>query len=156
MAQRKCIYWCEQEQNSLELNQLTKATDASTDSGSSSSSTPHHHYPVSTWTTTPSARHHQQQPCGIHGTPRYQQPYALRCPNHTITLVPRPQAGLLYTSTEGAGIFGVLGDFDLLDLLAQRGTVAGSVLADNTDLLGALGLEMRRLDGWIGNRWVYH
>lgn len=48
-----------------------------------------------------------------------------------------------YTSTEGAGVFGVLSDFNLLDLLTDRGTVTGTILSDNTDLLGAFGLRNR-------------
>ncbi len=35
----------------------------------------------------------------------------------------------------------MLGDFHLLDGLTQRGAVTGAVLADDSDLLGALGLE---------------
>ena len=37
----------------------------------------------------------------------------------------------------------MLRDLDLLDLLADGGAVAGAVLADNTDFLGALRL------GWM-------
>ncbi len=42
-------------------------------------------------------------------------------------------------SAECADIFGVLGDFHLLDGLTHRGAVTGAVLADDSDLLGALG-----------------
>ena len=38
-------------------------------------------------------------------------------------------------TAEGAGVAGVLGDFHLLDLLTQRGTIAGSVLAGDSNLL---------------------
>lgn len=41
-------------------------------------------------------------------------------------------------SAEGAGVLGVLGDFHLLDLFSERGTVSSTVLAGNTDLLRAL------------------
>lgn len=46
----------------------------------------------------------------------------------------------------------MLGDFNLLDLLTQGSTVTGSVLADNADFLGALGL--RRKVGWMDQRGV--
>lgn len=42
-------------------------------------------------------------------------------------------------AAEAAEVLGVLADLDLLDLLAQTGTVPGAVLADNADLLCALG-----------------
>lgn len=42
-------------------------------------------------------------------------------------------------AAEGADVAGVLGDFHLLDLLTERGTITGSVLAGDADLLGALG-----------------
>jgi len=41
-------------------------------------------------------------------------------------------------AAEHASVLGVLGDLDLLDLLTQRGTIASTVLADNTDLLRSL------------------
>ena len=41
-------------------------------------------------------------------------------------------------AAEAAEVFGVLADLDLLDLLPQRGTIAGAVLADNPHLLCAL------------------
>jgi hypothetical protein len=47
----------------------------------------------------------------------------------------RPLDGVL--AAERARVGGVLGDLDLLDLLTQRGTVAGTVLADDPDLSGA-------------------
>jgi len=40
-------------------------------------------------------------------------------------------------TAETAGVFSVLSDFDLLDLLTQRRSVASSVLADHSDLLRA-------------------
>lgn len=54
-----------------------------------------------------------------------------------------------YTSTKGASILGVLGDFNLLDLLTQGSTVAGAVLADDADFLGALGLTVVGRSGWM-------
>lgn len=51
-------------------------------------------------------------------------------------------------TAERAGVFGVLGDFNLLDLLTGRATVAGSVLADYSDLLGVLGLHFQ-MDGLV-------
>jgi hypothetical protein len=42
-------------------------------------------------------------------------------------------------STEPANIFGMLGDFHLLDGLTQRGTVIGAVLAYDSNLLGVHG-----------------
>lgn len=46
-----------------------------------------------------------------------------------------------YLSAEVAEVLGVLGDLHLLDGLTEGGTVTGAVLADDSDLLGALGLE---------------
>lgn len=46
-----------------------------------------------------------------------------------------------YLAAEGAEVLGVLGHLDLLDLLPQRGTIAGAVLADDPDLLRALRLR---------------
>ena len=40
-------------------------------------------------------------------------------------------------TAEGACVLGMLRNFDLLDLLTKRRSVAGSVLADDSDLLGA-------------------
>lgn len=37
----------------------------------------------------------------------------------------------------------MLGDFNLLDNLTERSTVAGTVLTNNADLLSALSLEDR-------------
>ncbi len=42
---------------------------------------------------------------------------------------------------EGAGVFGVLADLDLLHHLPERRTVAGAVLPHNPHLLSALGLS---------------
>lgn len=42
---------------------------------------------------------------------------------------------------EIAQVLGVLASVGLLDLLTQRSTVTGAVLADNPRLLGALGLQ---------------
>ena len=46
-------------------------------------------------------------------------------------------------STEGAHVFGVLGDFHLLDGLTEGGTITGSVLAHNSDFLGTFGLNSK-------------
>lgn len=48
-----------------------------------------------------------------------------------------------YLSTERASILGVLGDFNLLDLLTQRGTIASTVFTRNAYFLGTLGLKKR-------------
>lgn len=45
-----------------------------------------------------------------------------------------------HLAAEGAEVLGVLGHLNLLDLLPQRGTIAGAVLADDPDLLRALRL----------------
>ena len=42
-------------------------------------------------------------------------------------------------SAEGAGVLCVLGDFHLLDGFSEGGTIASTILADNTELLSALG-----------------
>ncbi len=41
-------------------------------------------------------------------------------------------------AAETAEVFGVLANFDFLNLLTQRGTITGAVFADNADLLCAL------------------
>lgn len=41
-------------------------------------------------------------------------------------------------AAEAAEVLGVLADLNLLDLLTQRGTIPGAVLADDPNLLGAL------------------
>ena len=46
-------------------------------------------------------------------------------------------------SAEGAGVLRVLRDFHLLDGLSEGGAIASAVLADNTDLLSALGLKTK-------------
>ena len=38
-----------------------------------------------------------------------------------------------YLATEGAGVGGVLGDFHLLNLLSERGTITSAVLASDAD-----------------------
>jgi hypothetical protein len=43
-------------------------------------------------------------------------------------------------SAEVASVLGVLCDLNLLDLLTQSGTIAGTVLTGDADLLGALSL----------------
>jgi len=47
-------------------------------------------------------------------------------------------------SAKAAEVFRVLTNFNLLDLLTQRGTITGAVLADNPDLLRALRLQCRK------------
>ena len=46
-------------------------------------------------------------------------------------------------SAEEADVLRVLGNFYLLHLLTERGTITGSVLSDDSNLLGALGLKRR-------------
>lgn len=46
-----------------------------------------------------------------------------------------------YLAAKLASVCGVLSDFNLLHLLPQRGTIAGTVLANDADLLGSLGLQ---------------
>jgi len=41
-------------------------------------------------------------------------------------------------AAESANVFGVLGDFHLLDLFSEGGTVSCTVLSGNTDLLSSL------------------
>ena len=50
-----------------------------------------------------------------------------------------------YLSAEGAGVFAVLGDFHLLDGLPEGGTIPGTVLAHDANLLGTLGLKLQSL-----------
>lgn len=45
---------------------------------------------------------------------------------------------------KAAEVFRVLTNFDLLDLLTQRGTITGAVLADNPDLLRTFRLQMTK------------
>lgn len=65
---------------------------------------------------------------------------------HTHTEIVRP-----YLSTEGAGVLGVLGDFDLLHHLTQGGTIAGTIFTNDSNLLRALGLR-RDEDNMVRNR----
>jgi hypothetical protein len=44
-------------------------------------------------------------------------------------------------AAEAAEVFGVLANFDFLNLLTQRGTITGAVFTDNPDLLCALRLQ---------------
>ena len=41
-------------------------------------------------------------------------------------------------STEGANVFGMLGDFHLLNGLTERGAITGTMIAHNSDFLGGL------------------
>jgi len=55
-----------------------------------------------------------------------------------------------YTTAESASVLAVLGDFHLLDLLTERGTITDTVFTNNSDLLSALSLEtMKR----VGDKW---
>ena len=47
-------------------------------------------------------------------------------------------------STEIAEVLGVLRDLHLFDDLSQAGTVSGTILSDDPDFLGALGLQGER------------
>ena len=60
--------------------------------------------------------------------------------------VPDTGSGSLHgsLSAELADVLGVLRDFHLLHLLTQRGTITGSVLSDDSNLLSSLGLQWRR------------
>lgn len=49
----------------------------------------------------------------------------------------------LSLSAEGAGVFGVLADLDLLYHLPERRTITGAVLSHDSHLLGALGLKRK-------------
>lgn len=62
------------------------------------------------------------------------------------------------TTAEAASVLGVLGGFDLLHLLTDGATVAGTVLTDNSNFLGALGLSIvertndrQNAKGQVGN-----
>ena len=53
----------------------------------------------------------------------------------------------------------MLGDFHLLDLLTERGTITDTVFTDNSDLLSALSLRGRRgkkewTDEYLDSRFV--
>lgn len=48
-----------------------------------------------------------------------------------------------HLSTEGAGIFSVLGDFNFLYHLPQRRAITRAVFTNDPHLLGALGLWTR-------------
>lgn len=50
----------------------------------------------------------------------------------------------MYLATEGAQVLAVLTDFCLLDLLPETGTVSCAVLANNSDLFGALRLQAEK------------
>ena len=43
----------------------------------------------------------------------------------------------LVLTAEAAGVLGVLGNFDLLDLLTERSSIASSVLSDDSNFLSA-------------------
>ncbi len=42
-----------------------------------------------------------------------------------------------------AGVARVLADFDLLHLLTQAGTITGTILSNNSNLLGSLALRVK-------------
>lgn len=58
--------------------------------------------------------------------------------------------GDIYLSAESASVLAVLGDFHLLDLLTERGTITDTVFTNNSDLLSALSLLNRKLRFWLG------
>jgi hypothetical protein len=51
-------------------------------------------------------------------------------------------------TAEGASVGRVLGHFDLLDLLSQAGTITGTVLTSNADLLSSLSLFVSNTHNW--------
>lgn len=52
-------------------------------------------------------------------------------------------------ATEGASVLGVLADFNFLHHFPEGGTIAGPVLADDADLLGAFSpVESSGLNRW--------
>jgi hypothetical protein len=63
-----------------------------------------------------------------------------------LTSLARPDsdAGSLHgiLSAECAGIFAVLGDFNLLHHLTEGSTITGSILSGDSNLLGTLGLKV--------------
>ena len=58
---------------------------------------------------------------------------------HAGTTVPNAHSSSLHLgfATEGAGILGVLADFNFLHHFSEGGTITGPVLAHDSDLLGA-------------------
>ena len=61
------------------------------------------------------------------------------CCFHAGTTVPNAHNSSLYLgfATEGAGILGVLADFNFLHHFPEGGTITGPVFAHDSDLLGA-------------------
>lgn len=49
-------------------------------------------------------------------------------------------SSFFYLAAECAGVLGVLGDFHFLHHLTQRGTISGTIFADDSDFPGTLGL----------------
>lgn len=66
------------------------------------------------------------------------------CENTDCTDSPQLLHKFVYLATETAGVFGMLGDFHLLHHFTKRSSVTSTILSDNSDLLGALGLEIGR------------
>jgi len=64
-----------------------------------------------------------------------------------------------HLAAEGASVLAVLGDFHLLDHLTQGGTITGTIFTNDSNLLGALGLSIKKkrgltmrlvcISGWI-------
>ena len=83
---------------------------------------------------------------GSHGSRRSGDPSTTSHNLSASTALPDANSRALHgvLAAEGASVLGVLGDFNLLDLFAGSATVAGAVLADDSDLLGALGLHKGR------------
>lgn len=55
-------------------------------------------------------------------------------------------------SAEGTDVSGVLGDFHLLDLLSERGTITSTVFTGHTDLCIAVSFDPR---GRLDMRWTH-
>lgn len=133
----------------LNFHQLAETTDATTD-GSSGRST---HLPsttsntLATTTALPDA-HSLTLNTVLHIISEEKNERMIRRRKAS----PHWQVHSPYTTAERAGVFAVLGDFDLLDLFAEGGTVTSSVLSHNSNLLSMFGLRKERtgrMDGWM-------
>ena len=69
-------------------------------------------------------------------------PGTTSCCFHAGTTMPNAHSSSLHLgfATEGAGILGVLADFNFLHHFSEGGTITGPVLAHDSDLLGAFRL----------------
>jgi len=94
----------------------------------------------------------------LHGTPQTSNVSAhggARCSSHGVSTADNllvasgagPDSGSLalhgVLTTEGALVLCMLGDLDLLEDLSERGTITGTVLANNAYLLGTTSLQWR-------------